>query len=341
MNHSRPQTVLVTATQVPKILTTQTGVTLSSSRLRREKRRWEKMDLMKIMIPAAVIGALALMKPYIAFGAEFSGISITPPTGWEVTEGMAGTSLVMQEPAVDPVALEKLAAKTGKEQMTFRRNITVATIHKPSPIDEQRALELKDELTKRFGESSVAGDYQVTEYKFFNYRGSNDALVMYASMTLSQVPVMQMHILISGSDAQYLMTYTDLQESMTKAGNTAFEAAWNSMVSIDVKGEAPKRFDIKKHAKSGGVAAGVLVVIAALLMVRRRRNNPLREASAMLAAEAAEKSVGSSGEASDFMLGSSLATLPVAWNLNGSDDMDGDIDREKFDMPAVSSISNF
>lgn len=325
------------ATQVPKILTTQTGVTLSSTRLRRQRRRWDKMDLLKILVPAAVVGALVLLKPYVAFGAEFSGISITPPAGWEVTEGMAGTSLVMQEPAADPVALEKMAAKTGKEQTTFRRNITVAAIHKPSPIDEKRALELRTELTKRFGESSIAGDYQVTEYKFFNYRGSNDGLVMYSSMTLSQVPVMQMHILVSGSDTQYLMTYTDLAESMTQPSNPVFEAAWNSMVSIDVKGEAPKRFDMKKHAKSGAAAGVALLVLIVGLIIKRRRNNPLREASAMLAAEAADKGHSNGGQASDFMLGSSLATLPVAWNLNGSSDGDND----KFDMPAVSSISSF
>ena len=332
MNHSRPQTVLVTATKVPLILATQTGVTLSSTRLKR-KRRWEKADYLKILLPALLVAALVALKSHVAFGAETPDIKITAPAGWEVTQGMAGASLVMQEPQADMGAIEKAAAKTGQVQTTFRRNITVAAIRKGSPIDEQRATGLKAELEKRFGQSAGVRDYQVTEHKFFNYRGKNDGLVMYSSLVLSNVPVMQMHILVSGAEKQYLLTYTDLASSITNANNPAFEAAWNSMVSVEVEGATPQRFGEKEMAMAG--SAGGIVILLAYLVIRRftrAGRNPVREADMMLAEEA-----GATNKSSDFMLGSSLATLPVAWDLSGK----GVSDDGTFDAPAISSISNF
>ena len=331
MNHSRPQTLLVTATKVPIILATQTGVTIPSSRLK-QKRRWEKMDLLKILAPALLVASLFALKSRVAFGAEIAGVDITPPQGWEVTEGMAGTSLVMQEPLADKGAAEKAAAQTGKDQTTFRRNITVAAIQNPAPIDEQRATELQAELEKRFGQSGVIRDYKVTEHKFFNYHGTNDGLVMYSSMVMSDVAVMQMHILVSGSEKQYLLTYTDLATSISNPNNPVFEAAWNSMVSIGVKGEAPKRFDQKQAATAAG--AGAIVLVGIYLVVRMRRRSPVQEADMMLAEESG--AAGNSRDGSEFMLGSSLATLPVAWDLSGNQ-----VDDESFEMPAVSSISNF
>jgi hypothetical protein len=313
------------------ILATQTGVTLPSTRIK-SKKRWDTMDLLKILVPALLVMALVALKTHVAFGADINGVNITPPQGWEVSGGTAGSSLVMQEPAPNMAEVEKAAAKTGKPQTTFRRNITVAAIQKPAPIDEQRAVELKTELEKRFGQSSMAREYQVTEHKFFNYRGKNDGLVVYASMVLNDVPVMQMHILVSGAEQQYLLTYTDLAESITNPNNPAFEAAWNSMVSIDVKGSAPQRVDYEKIGMAAGGGVGLLF-IGFLLVRLLRRSNPLREAEAMLAEEQS-----ASGKSSDFLLGSNLATLPVAWKLDGSGDA-GSEDMS-FDMP-VSSISSF
>ncbi len=331
MNHSRPQTVLISATKLPLILATQTGVTLASSRLKR-KKRWEKADLLKILLPAMLVASLFALKSRVAFGAEIAGVNITPPQGWEVTEGMGGAGFVMQEPLADKAAIEKNAAKTGKDQTTFRRNITAAAIQTGAPIDEQRATELQADLEKRFGQTSIVRDYRVTEHKFFNYHGKNDGLVMYASMTLSDVSVMQMHILVSGSEKQYLLTYTDLAESISNPKNQIFEAAWNSMVSIDVTGEAPKRFDQQKAVEAGVVGGGL--ILALYIVLRMRRRGPVQEADMMLAEEA--RAAGNIESPSDFMLGSSLATLPVAWDLSGRE-----VDDRFFDMPSVSSISNF
>jgi hypothetical protein len=321
MKDSRPQTLLVTATKVPLILATQTGVTLPSSRIRARKR-WDTVDLLKILVPAFFVIALLAMKAHIAMGAEPVlaqpyGVNIKVPQGWEVAPGTAGVSLLLQEPAPDMQAIEKQAAKTGKPQTTFRRNITVAAIHQPSPIDEQRATELRTELASRFGQGSSVKEFQVTEHKFFNYRGKNDGLVAYTSMLLSDVPVMQMHILVSGAEKQYLLTYTDLAESLTNPANPSFEAAWNSMVSIEVEGAAPQRIDYLKIAQATGGGLGLLIV-AFIGFRLLRRSNPIRDAEALYGEGVS--SHGGTVAGSDFALGSSLATLPVAWNLNGKND---------------------
>ncbi len=207
-----------------------------------------------------------------AMAVDKLGIQITPPVGWEVTSREGVLSLVMQE-VLPP------QAKPDYSKPIFRRNITVAAMHRASPIDETRANELRDELTRTFSADPSVQNFQVLEHKFFNYKGQNDGLLVYSSLTLREFPMMQMHILVSGAEKQFLLTYTDLAESFA-AGGPRFEQVWNSMVSINVTGVAPDRWsDLIRY---GGISGALLLMFALIVVfgrraARRRREEAFRE----------------------------------------------------------------
>ena len=216
--------------------------------------------------PAATVAAPATAEApslIVSDGAKYqinSGLSITPPKDWEVQTKPMGMTLILQEPkSKEPVK--------DFSKPTFQRNITLVTMHHASPIDAIRAEELKTELQKTFDKQGSVSNFQITEQKFFNYRGTDDAILIYSTMKMGEFDMMQMHILISGQDKQYLMTYTDLAaEFLAKNGNV--EKAWNSIVSIEVNGIAPKRYVEYIPFAVGG---GVLIVLMCVIGFLRRR----------------------------------------------------------------------
>ena len=195
------------------------------------------------------------------------GIKIRPPMGWNYDQ-VSGLSMVMQEP---------VQMKQKSTDVKFRRNITVAAMHKSSPIDEQRAKELSADLLARFGKDSLVSDYKILEYKFFNYHAINDGLMVYTSLKLDDFQMMQMHVLVSGQSNQFLMTYTDFASEFAKQGS-GFTDAWNSMVGIDVTGAAPQRYN-ELIRNSIYVGTGFLLVgMLGLMRSRRAKVDYEREA---------------------------------------------------------------
>jgi hypothetical protein len=229
------------------------------------------------------------------------GITITPPAGWEVEQNTGSLSLVMREPHQDAPSYDK---------PKYQKNITVAAIHQASPIDERRAAELKDELTRQFGADSLVSNFQIVEHKFFNYRGANDGLLVYSSLNIGEYPMMQMHVLVSGKDKQFLLSYTDLADSFSNTKDGGFEKAWSSIVSIEVTGETPSREN--EYLRYGAFGGGFLALCLLGFFVRRRANK------VDYAGEADElyESTDDAGSAS----GSMLATLAGGWRLEHKGD---------------------
>ena len=203
---------------------------------------------------------------FISDGKPFQltqiGAQIAPPLGWEVMTDMPGLSLVMQEP-------KKEGQPVDYAKPIFQRNITVAVSHEATPIDEKEAQVLKEKLKNEFSKNTSVKDFQVfDEHKFFNYRGVNDGLVIYASYTMFDIPMTQMHVVVSGTESRFLLTYTDLTSEFD-TNKTAFEAAWNAMVSLSVKGPAPQRYE--KALRAGAVSCGIAFVLGMMVALRGMR----------------------------------------------------------------------
>lgn len=227
------------------------------------------------------------------FEIEGLGMQITPPAGWEMLTNSGSVSLVLQEPK-GPVEYDKTM---------YQRNITVAAAHRASPIDERRATELKEQLATSFGKDGLVSEFQVLEHKFFDYRGKNDGLLVYSSMNIGEEPMMQMHILVSGGEKQFLLTYTDLASRFTDQNDKGFEAAWNSMVSIEVNGMTPSR--IEGYYKYFALAGGMFFLGLTLFLLRRKASKKDFDGEA----NALEESEGEGGSHS------LMATLAHGWKL--------------------------
>ncbi len=257
---------------------------------------------------------------------------ITPPKGWTVHNNSAGMSLVIADRVEEK-------QKDGSK-VNFQRNITLAAIHRPSPIDETRALELRDELTKAFSKEASISDFKILEHKFFNFHGINDGVVVYSTMKMGQFDMMQMHVLVSGVEKQFLMTYTDFANKFTKT-DSGFDSAWKSMMSIQVSGDAPQRYEdlIRYGAIGGGLS--LLLLAFGLIRSRQARIDYMRVADEVYADEPAVVRGNN-----DF------TTIVDGWKLNRSKHANemNDIELTK-DQPMsirrpmvaapVSSLSNF
>lgn len=190
-----------------------------------------------------------------------TGIKITPPSGWEVVGDVTGLSLVLQEPKPLPVPGDYV-------NPTYQRNLTLAVMHEPTPIDTQAAETLKEKLMNTFGKNALISDFTITEQKFFDYKAKNDGILVYATMKIGGFDMTQMHVLVSGAEKHVLMTYTDLASEFSKPGS-GFDKAWSSIASIEVPGNAPSRYLETMLVSS---AAGLLFsLIGTGLYVRRRR----------------------------------------------------------------------
>lgn len=197
------------------------------------------------------------------------GLTITPPSGWEVLRNVRGKTLIMQVPS--PNAPIKDYSKP-----LYSRNITLAVQHEPKPIDEVTAGELRAKLEKDFGQATGVRNFQILEHRFIDYRSQGDAILIYTAFDYSGFPMSQMHIFTAGSRKGVLLTYTDLAEDFQK-NEAASTAAWNSMMSIELEGSAPQRY---ASLLPGGIAAAVLLLGAGLLLfLRRRRNRRFFEAA--------------------------------------------------------------
>lgn len=251
------------------------------------------------------------------------GMKINPPTGWEIITNTGSVSLLLQEPK-GPVEYDKTM---------YQRNITVAASHRASPIDEKRADDLKSQLQASFGKDTSASDFQVLEHKFFDYRGKNDGLLVYSSLKIGEEPMMQMHILVSGGEKQFLLTYTDMASRFNDQVDKGFETAWNSMVSIEVSGQAPHR--IEGYYKYFALAGGIGFLGLTLFLLRRKAAKQDFDSEANALEESDE--AGS-------LTHSLIATLAHGWKIAGSkgaasDDFEFHSQTPKTHKPAF--VSNY
>ncbi len=270
---------------------------------------WKSMmplvRLIKNSVFATVIGAAALPAA-IAFGAELPKIAegrpwsspdvaltLTPPIGWQIQPNLMGKTLVLQ-----PVRKEEKIKDYSKP--IYNRNITVAVIHEARPIDETEALHLRKKLESDFGQAPGVREFQVLEHRFIDYRQKADAILLYTAFQLNGFPMSQMHIFLSGSKNSALLTYTDLTDAFQN-NEEAMTLAWNAMLSTELEGIAPKRYEDLIYT---GSALGLVLVSGFLVVLLRRRS-----AHKMYEVEEERLYRDDAGETEEFSSVTGLATV--------------------------------
>jgi hypothetical protein len=152
--------------------------------------------------------------------------SLVAPMGWEVLPSSRGMTLVMQEPKKEVSEKDRDYSKP-----VFQRNMTVALIQRPSLMSSSRVNEFLSELKSKYTRDSLVKDFQILEHKLVDHREKSDALVVFTSMTIQDIQMMQVHLLASDAKRQYFISYTDLASEFSN-NKSAYEAAWNSMFSL-------------------------------------------------------------------------------------------------------------
>jgi len=283
--------------------------------------------------PAAAVGAETKK---ISDGSVLSfadqNMSITPVAGWELNTANLGMTLIMQE------AVPTEAAVNG-EKIKFQRNMTVVSRRGALPMDEKSFLHYQEILTEKMSKDTLVSNFQIMEHKFFNHRATNDGLMFYTSMKLGTAQVMQAHVLVSGEENHFWLTYTDLAERFS-ADQDTFKKVWQSMVSVAPTGFAPKRYmDLMIY---GSASVAFIVLVGVLFAIRRKRAISMYESDANAVYDE-DTSPASSNASVDGAF-----TQSNVWALDGNavtqiseEDEASNAEESYGAFSAVSSVSNF
>ncbi|RYZ59009.1 MAG: hypothetical protein EOP07_05395 [Proteobacteria bacterium] len=157
------------------------------------------------------------------------------PAGWKVRQHYRGKTLVFEDPLVH-----------SQKGVEYTRNITVALRNEVRPIDALESQRLSQRLIQEL--SASVSEFEINESRVIDYRGKGDAILVFTSFKQGKTPMRQMHVFTSGSSNSVLLTYTDFRETFDAEGG--LDKAWMSMMSAEVKGDAPKRYDGVFYAAS-------------------------------------------------------------------------------------------
>ncbi len=196
-----------------------------------------------------------LQMPLISV-AEYD-FGIKAPAGWNVRRNYRGKTLVLEDPL-----------RSSRHGFEYSRNITVAIRQEVKPIDTLEAQDLSRKILREMGEG--VSDFEIIEARIIDYRQKKDAILVFTSFRQGTVPMRQMHVFTSGSSNSVLISYTDMQDLFEAEGG--LDQAWGSMMSAQLQGHAPERFDGLIYSGSG---LAFLMTAAFLSKQLRRRKSKI------------------------------------------------------------------
>lgn len=162
---------------------------------------------------------------------QTKGFKFKIPDGFE-RHARPGTSLYLE------------AKEQSKyENIKFQPAISVSAFGQPSYIDEQTATDPKLVISiskivnyyeKLF---NIPGGYEILSTTIQKFRTDTDALLIYGRFRIDEVPIIQGHLIISGEERTFLISYTDIEESF----EDNYEHIYDALTKITFEGQAPVR----------------------------------------------------------------------------------------------------
>lgn len=192
-------------------------------------------------------------------------LSMELPLGWSVNHNPnSGITLFAKG------AEEKI--KKNRDTFKIHRTLSVRTLYKSEPIDQVREKTFLEELNKYFTERAPVQEFQILEHQKIDFRGKEDALLVYSTYSSSGLQMIQMHFLVASKDAQYVVTYTDADE-LYRADSARHDLAWNTVASIDFDGSPTWRY--QDEALYAGIFLGLCFLLLLVRSVRKLRQRRL------------------------------------------------------------------
>ncbi|MFK7872746.1 MAG: hypothetical protein AB8C84_06175 [Oligoflexales bacterium] len=190
---------------------------------------------------------------------EDKEFKVTPPIGWEVHNSDGRSGLLLQKPFV--------------EGMKYQPNIRVMTFQEPKYIDDYTADQFEETLIERFSKSSSSiQNYIVRNNQMVNMADGREAILYYTQFTFDKTELMQAHLLISGVERHYLISYTDLTENFeenTQSEGSPLQKAWSSITSVTLESDGPTRFQSPRSLLITTIL--IIFILCFTWFIRRRK----------------------------------------------------------------------
>lgn len=217
---------------------------------------------------AAISSATLSMMPKVI---EKADIQIDTPSSWETTTETGGYTLKTQEPDLKETVYGKAV---------FRRGLTLSVAYgEGSPIDEQRALELRKTIEEQFNQPQYL-DFATTEHRILTIENENDAILVYSryntNVNNTIIPMIVMHVLRANENNQYLFTYADMEERFSTSSE--FTMVYGMILSAKIPGKPIVRN--QRELMIGGFLIALLMGLFGLKTIRSRRALKFYESTA-------------------------------------------------------------
>lgn len=199
-------------------------------------------------------------EPKLATGERIEipdvGFSIVPPNGWMVHKNSHGSSLLFEAPK--------------QPNQIYQPTIQVMVFNKLRYIDEVTMKEYGDLIVEKFGKMSnrVTG-YHLRDAAIQRLETGDPSILYYTEFQYDDVPIMQMHILISSATNHFVMTYTDIAKVFEDESSPGLAIAYTSMHSAQLDSRPPWRW--RGFVIAGGAVFLVILGWFTLRFMRAHR----------------------------------------------------------------------
>jgi hypothetical protein len=188
------------------------------------------------------------------------GFSIVPPAGWMVKRNSYGSTLLFEAPKVP--------------NQLYQATIQVMVFGNPRYIDNVTMKEFGELIVGKFGAlSNRVSGYHLRDNSFLQMETGDQAILYYTEFQYDNVPIMQMHILISSATNHFLLSYTDLSKSFEDENSLALTTAYKSMHSAQLSTKPVWPF--LHYVIVAGVVVFFILVWSIIRMIRSRRMSNL------------------------------------------------------------------
>lgn len=186
--------------------------------------------------------------------AELGELEIPIPTSWKI----------------DKSKNDRLLAVESGVNTTYKKNIAVRRFEGKIFIDDISAKRFSElvEIKYPMASNSIV-NYRNQEPEYVTLENGSEAILIYSSFSMTGIDMMHMHLVVSTEMSHFLVTYTDLYESVSKEESESFQLAWNMLSNVKVP-----------YTQSGGrfystvytVGGGVLLFVSLFMwgFIRRR-----------------------------------------------------------------------